>query len=68
MDSELTFRYAERKDTALILKFIKGLAEKKWDLHYFFITFLLFWEEQAFIWRIYLFFRNTGERDMAKLY
>ena len=27
MDSELTFRYAERKDTALILKFIKGLAE-----------------------------------------
>lgn len=24
---ELTFRYAERKDTALILKFIKELAE-----------------------------------------
>ena len=27
MESGLTFRYAERKDTALILKFIKALAE-----------------------------------------
>ena len=27
MDSEVSFRYADRKDLALILRFIKGLAE-----------------------------------------
>lgn len=30
---ELTFRYVERKDTALILKFIKELAEYEKMLH-----------------------------------
>jgi hypothetical protein len=32
-EMELAFRYAERKDTALILKFIKELAEYEKMLH-----------------------------------
>ena len=102
MAEALTFRYAERKDTELILKFIRDLAkyEKmeneliatvdlldnrclkskrrklyllwqitgKWVLPYFFIIFLLFWDGQGYILRIYLFFRNIGGAVMGKAY
>lgn len=33
MKNELTFRYAERKDTGLILQFIKELADYEKLLH-----------------------------------
>ena len=100
MKKELDFRYAERKDTPLILAFIKALAEyeemldevvadektleewifdkKKAEVLFamsdgkeigfalFVHNFSTFWDVREFIWRICLYCRNIGEKDMEK--
>lgn len=58
----MEFRYAERKDCALILQFIKELADYEKMLDE------VVADVQEFIWKICMYGRSTGEMAMGRLF
>lgn len=65
MDSEVDFRYAERNDVALILRFIKELAEYE-KMSDEVVADEKVLGEQGFIWKTCMYDKNTGARDTEK--